>query len=196
MARMLLNRKGPVDNGRRWHQGLRRVCALPSALVCLGLLCFASAVRAAELPEYRLKAAFLYNFAQYTEWPAEVGSALNLCIHGQDPFGSDIDELNGKAAGARVIAVQRKAAGASLGGCQIVFIAASVLPNLPRVLDGLRGQAVLTVADSPGAGRQGVMINMAVAQEKITFEADLRAARAARLDLSSKLLRLATEVHR
>jgi hypothetical protein len=196
MAHMLLNPDRPVGNGWRWRQGLTRACALPSALVCLGLLWFAGAARAAELPEYRLKAAFLYNFALYTEWPVEVGGALTLCIHGQDPFGSDIDELHGKAAGTRVIAVQRKAMGASLGGCQIVFIAASAMPSLARVLEGLRGQAVLTVADSPGAGRQGVMINMAVAQDKITFEADLRAARAARLDLSSKLLRLATEVHR
>lgn len=196
MAQVLLNSDRPVRGGRRWHRRKTKACALSWILVCLSLGWFAPVAQAADLPEYRLKAAFLYNFALYTEWPAEVGGTLNLCILGQDPFGVDIDELQGKAAGARAIAVQRRAVGTSLGGCQIVFIAASAMPGLPRVLDGLRGQAVLTVADSPGAARQGVMINMAVANEKITFEADLRAARTARLELSSKLLRLATEVYR
>lgn len=157
------------------------------------LLC-ASAARADELPEYRLKAAFVYNFLVYTEWPAATGSALNLCILGTDPFGPEIDGLQGKVAAARAVAVHRKAAGESLKPCQAVFISRDAIDGLPRVLDSLRGQVVLTVADSPGAMRHGVALNMGVAQGKITFEANLQAARAAGIGLSSKLLRLATEV--
>ena len=154
----------------------------------------ASQARADELPEYRLKAAFLYNFALFTEWPAEVGDTLTLCIVGRDPFGRDIDELQGKPVGDRSVTLQRKGLGDSLKSCQIIFIAASAMGNLPRLLDELRERPVLTVADSPGAARQGVALNMAVAQNKVTFEANLQAARAARIGLSSKLLRLATEV--
>ncbi len=146
------------------------------------------------LPEYRLKAAFLYNFAAFTEWPADVGGTLNLCIVGADPFGAEIDPLNGKKIGERSLAVQRKTTQESLKGCQIVFIAAAASGQLPRVLDALRGQPALTVADAPGAVHQGVMLNMAVSQGRITFEANLGAARSVRLNLSSKLLRLATEV--
>ena len=62
------------------------------------------------------------------------------------------------------------------------------------MLELLRGQSVLTVADSSGALQQGVALNMGVAQGRVTFEANLAAARAMRLNLSSKLLRLATEV--
>jgi YfiR/HmsC-like len=160
-----------------------------------GLLAFAPAARADDLPEYRLKAAFLYNFALFTEWPAEVGGTLNLCIHGNDPFGKELDGLQGKAVGERSLAVQRKAIGESVGSCQVVFIAASSIGSLPRVLEGLRGRPVLVVTDSPGAARQGAALNMAVAQNRITFEANLQAARGAGLNLSSKLLRLATEVH-
>ena len=160
----------------------------------LAVLSLAPAARADDLPEYRLKAAFLYNFALFTEWPAEVGTPLNVCIHGPDPFGKDIDELQGKAVGARSIAVQRKAVAESLAGCQVVYVAPQAIAGLPRVLDGVRGRAVLTVADSAGAARQGVMLNMAVAQNRIAFEANLQAARAAGLNLSSKLLRLATDV--
>jgi len=166
------------------------------ACVVLGaaMLLFALAVRAAGLPEYRLKAAFLYNFALFTEWPVEVGSTLNLCIHGPDPFGNELDALQGKAVGARSLAVLRKGAGESLSACQIVFIAPAAIGTLPRVLEGTQGRPVLTVADSVGAARQGVTLNLVVAHDKVGFEANLPAARGAGLKLSSKLLRLAVEV--
>ncbi|MDP1900999.1 MAG: YfiR family protein [Rubrivivax sp.] len=168
--------------------------ALALVMGLAGLLSFATAARSDDLPEYRLKAAFVYNFIVYTEWPAATGSTLNLCILGTDPFGKEIDGLQGKVAASRTIAVQRKATGESLKDCHVVFFAASVIDSLPRLLDNLRGRAVLTLADSAGAMRRGVMLNMNMAHGKVTFEANLQAARGAGLDLSSKLLRLATEV--
>ena len=179
-----------MRRGSRWL-----AWALGAALGSTGLLGFAPLARADDLPEYRLKAAFLYNFALFTEWPAEVGSTLNLCVHGSDPFGRELDALAGKAVGVRSLAVQRKGNSEPLKGCHIVFIAAPAIASLPRVLDELRDTPALTVADTPGAARQGVALNMAVAQNRIAFEANLQAARAAHLNLSSKLLRLATEVH-
>jgi hypothetical protein len=170
------------------------VRALMGALWLAALLLCATSARANDLPEYRLKAAFVYNFILFTEWPAATDGTLNLCIHGKDPFGPEIDGLQGKAVAGRSIAVQRKAAGESLKNCHAVFIAASLIDSLPRVLETMAGQPTLTVADSPGAMRQGVALNMGVAQGKVTFEANLQAARAAGLNLSSKLLRLATEV--
>ena len=170
-----------------------RTTALALAMGVQALL--VQPARADELPEYRLKAAFLYNFALFTEWPADVGDTLHLCIDGEDPFGEEIDGLQGKAVGERTLAVLRKANGDSLRGCQIVFVATSAMPNLRHVLDELGDKPVLTVADSPDAARHGVALNMAVAKSKVTFEANLKAARDAHLNLSSKLLRLATEVH-
>ena len=158
------------------------------------VLLFASQAHGDDLPEYRLKAAFVYNFIVYTEWPAERNGTLNLCILGTDPFGAEIDGLQGKPVAGRSIAVQRKAPGEPFSNCQVVFVHASAMQTLPRLLEGLRGQPVLTVADTPGAMRQGVALNMAVSQGKVTFEANLQAARSAGLNLSSKLLRLATEV--
>ena len=178
-----------------WHSPLFRRLLLQSLLgwtaLCLGAPAWG---QGQDLPEYRLKAAFLYNFAAFTEWPADVGSTLNLCIVGADPFGAEIDPLNGKKVGERSLAVLRKTMLESLKGCHLVFITAATIGQLPRVLEALRSQPVLTVADAPGAVHQGVMLNMAVAQGRITFEANLVAARGARLNLSSKLLRLATEV--
>lgn len=165
------------------------------AALCLGVLLLGTPnARGQELPEYRLKAAFIYNFMVFTEWPAATGSSLNLCIHGKDPFGPEIDALRGKEAAGRSITVQRKAAGESLKNCQALFIASALSDSLPALLDSLKGQGVLTLADHPGAMHKGVALNMAVAQGKVSFEANLQAARGAGLSLSSKLLRLATEV--
>jgi hypothetical protein len=163
---------------------------------CLGLalMVFAPAALSDDLPEYRLKTAFLYNFALFTEWPANVGSTLNLCVYGRDPFGEEIEALQGKPVGDRRMVVRRVASVEGLTVCQIVFIADASVDAISRVLSSLRGGTVLTVADVPGAARLGVALNMNVVKNKITFEANLAAARAANLKLSSKLLSLATEV--
>jgi len=171
---------------------------LRSLALALALLATALAVRPAfaeELPEYRLKAAFIYNFAQFTEWPAEVGDTLHLCIVGDDPFGEEIDGLQGRSVGARTLQVRRLHDAGPLRGCEIVFVAASAIGRVHRVLDEIGHAPVLTVADTPDAARQGIAINMAVANNKVSFEVNLQAARAAHIDLSSKLLRLATDVH-
>jgi hypothetical protein len=168
--------------------------ALLWALALSGPPWFALPARAEQLPEYRLKAAFLYNFALLTEWPSNVGGTLHLCVQGADPFGTELDALEGRAVGDRSIVVQRRSIGDDLSGCQIVFIAPSAMGGLSLVLDELRGSKVLTVADSPDAVRRGVALGMTVAQNKVTFAANLLAAHGAGLNFSSKLLRLATEV--
>ena len=152
------------------------------------------AVRAADTPEYRLKAAFLYNFALFAEWPPTVGATLNLCIVGTDPFGAEIDPLQKRLVGERHIAVLRRSEVEALRDCQLVFITRSVRAAQPRILESLRGATVLTVAESPGAASQGAALNMSIVKNRISFEANLIAARGANINLSSKLLRLATEV--
>lgn len=151
-------------------------------------------MRSDELTEYRLKTAFIYNFIIFTEWPAATDKVLNLCVYGSDPFGDELESLQGKLAATRIITVHRKPAGESLKKCQVVFLASSTIKTLPKVLESLQGQTVLTVADSPGAIQGGVVLNMALVGGKISFEANLRAARLSGVELSSKLLRLATNV--
>jgi hypothetical protein len=172
----------------------RAASRLWRAVAVAALLLAAWGARAADLPEYRLKAAIVYNFIAFTEWPAEVGTTLDLCIHGKDPFGAEIDGLNGRAVGNRSIVLRRTGPGDTLKNCQVVFVTTSAIDSLPRLLDSLRDRPVLTVADSPGAMRRGVILNMNLAQDRVAFEANLQAARSAGLLLSSKLLRLATEV--
>ncbi len=167
----------------------------PFLLVAL-MLCRVPSTRSDTLPEYGLKAGFMYNFTTYTEWPAGVGDTLNLCVYGQDPFGDYLDDLQGKWVGDRRLKVRRMDELDRLEGCQIVFIARTASDNLAQVLNRLNGKPVLTMADTPSAARRGVVLNMDTRQNRIVFEANLAAARANGLNLSSRLLRLATDVIR
>ena len=163
-------------------------------LVLLICLAGVTTLRADDLPEYRLKAEYLYRFAQYTEWPDEVGNTLNLCVHGADPFGAALDTLQGKTVERRSIVVMRDVDADALNSCQIIYVSPGAAADVPRVIERLRGRPVLIVADTPGAARLGATLNMAVVNSHVTFEANMQAARMARINVSSRLLRLATEV--
>src|SRR6202790_5304336 len=117
------------------------------------LACIPSAW-ADEAPEYRLKAEYLYRFAQFTEWPVEAGNTLNLCVHGTDPFGAELDALQGKLVERRNIVVLRNVNADALAGCQIIYIAPAAA-DVRQVLEQIKGRPVLIVADTPGAARLG-----------------------------------------
>jgi hypothetical protein len=177
LIRLLMHRSGPQ-------------------LLAVLLLCWVPSVWSHHSPEYELKAGFIYNFITYTEWPAEVGETINICVYGRDPFGSDLDVLQGKMVNDHRLDVQRVDELDHLESCQVVFISRSVRGRLAQVLNKLNGKPVLTIADTKSAARQGVMLNMVSRKNRIIFEANLAAAHANGLSLSSRLLRLATEVIR
>jgi len=168
--------------------------ALKHLLLVAGMLIAAGQALAQATPEYRAKAGFLYNFIAFTEWPAKVGGPLSLCVYGADPFGEELNALRGKSVNGRSLAIRNVSDPEQAKGCQVVFVASSAIDSLPRILDALKGEPVLTVADSKGALDSGVGINMLVRQSKIAFEINLVATRRAQLNVSSKLLRLASGV--
>jgi YfiR/HmsC-like len=171
-----------------------KTLTLKRLLLAAGLLVASGQALAQATPEYRAKAGFLYNFIAFTEWPGRVGSPLNLCVYGADPFGDELNALQGKSVNGRNLAIRSVGNPDQVKGCQVVFVASSAIDSLPRILDALQGEPVLTVADSAGALDSGVGINMRVRQSKIAFEVNLVATRRAQLNVSSKLLRLASEV--
>ena len=160
------------------------------------LAILASAAVSAQFAEYQLKAGYLYNFATYTQWPDSVGEELTLCVYGQDRFGESLERLAGRSVGARTLRVQRIASVALVTSCQIVFVSSEAVSNLVRLEEAIKGEAVLLIADSPGAAAAGVTINMLTADGRIGFEINLRHAQQHRLNLSAQLLRLAQEVLR
>lgn len=146
-------------------------------------------------PEYVLKAAFIYNFATFTDWPPGTGNTLNLCVAGSNPFGKALDILEGKALGSMRFTIKLPAAGESLRGCQILFISASEQPNIGKLLEEIKGTPVLTITEGSGMAQRGVIIGLIMDQKKIRFEVNLEEARRARLHISSKLLTLARTIY-
>ena len=145
--------------------------------------------------EYQVKAAFIYNFLAFTQWPESSEQAINLCLYGEDHFGQEIDKLQSKSVGTRPIKVLRSNDPGQLKQCQAVFFSQPVNDNLADILNGLSGKPILTLADHSNAISKGVIINMNLINEKIVFEINLGSARKSALDISSKLLQLAIKVH-
>ena len=188
---------------------LRRMIGLPAALVTrsigawllalalgYGLPVAHAPAQASSTLEYRVKAAFIYNFIAFTQWPDGIANhTINLCLYGEDHFGPEIDKLQEKSVGARSIKVLRVQDATQLKQCQVAFFSKSTGNNLGGILSGLSAAPILTLADNPDAISQGIAINMNLVNDKIVFEINLGVARNNGLDISSKLLQLATKVH-
>jgi len=146
----------------------------------------------------RLEAVFLYNFTTFVEWPKEVrpppGKPIIIGILGRDPFGSVLDEVvAGESLNGNPLVVRRYRTPEAALECQILFISASEAAHLPQILDLLRGKPVLTVADMPRFAEAGGIITFATGT-RVQLNINAGAAHQAGLNISSKLLRVATLV--
>ncbi|HEU5123058.1 MAG TPA: YfiR family protein [Verrucomicrobiae bacterium] len=146
--------------------------------------------------EYQLKAAFLFNFAKFVDWPsaAFTNSAAPLVIGvlGQDPFGKDLENtVRNKNISGRSIVARTVGSIPDARQCHILFISNSESKRLREILEGLRGASVLTVGENEKFFVSGGMVNFVVEGRKIRFQINDAAAKAAGLKISSKLLSLA-----
>lgn len=166
-------------------------------LIALALLVAAPpSVRSQPLaaPEYQLKAAFLFNFMQFVQWPAAAfaggASPMVIVVLGEDPFGDHLDQIvRGETIRGRPIVVQRHARIEDVGQCQLLYVNESDGRKLKALLARLAQQPVLTVSDTPEFTHQGGMINFVTQDNRVRLLINVDAARAAQLTLSSKLLR-------
>jgi YfiR/HmsC-like len=145
-------------------------------------------------PEYQLKAVFLFNFAQFVEWPASAFPApdtpLVIGVLGEDPFWAYLDEtVRTEKVNGRPLEVQRYRGVADIGTCHILFVSRREEGRLQAVLDSLRGRSILTVSDADRFASRGGMIRFVTDRNRIRLRINLDAAKAANLTLSSKLLR-------
>jgi hypothetical protein len=199
---------------RRIAQCLARSCrshscarANANRFVCVAALLAAAsfplsnpAVLAAQSPtEYQVKAAYLFNFLKFVEWPDDPGvdprAKWVIGFAGDSPIA---DELNQIAAGKNVLGRDlqiRKFQGAdNLRACNILFISESEKKRTPAILAGLRGTSVLTVADMDNFIGSGGMIQFVVEDARVRVAIDVGATSRAHLKISSKLLSLARAV--
>lgn len=169
---------------------------LAAVLLAAGLAFAAARPAAAETApsrEYQIKAAFLYNFARFVEWPpaafAGPDAPLQLGILGEDPFGPALDDLaRSETVQHRRLVVRRSRRAEDLRGCQLVFVSRSELAA--DILPGLGGSPILTVGDAEGFARQGGMIDFYLDANRVRFEINSEAARRGGLRISSQLLSL------
>jgi hypothetical protein len=144
--------------------------------------------------EYQVKAVFLFNFTQFVEWPAEAfahpTAPLVIGVLGEDPFGAYLDEtVRGETANGRSLIVERYRRVQEIGNCHILFISRSESERLDQILASLAGRPVLTVGDVEGFALRGGVIRLATVGGKIRMRVNLDSAKAAKLTISSKLLR-------
>ena len=169
---------------------------LASFLVLAAVLVAPEAGAQVAAPEYDVKAAFLYNFTKFVEWPASAFSdgALRLCVMGDDPFGKTLQTVAGEEVAGHKLIVLSTEKLSDPAGCQVLFISRSESERMPQILSSLRDVPVLTVGDTRGFLEKGGMINFTFEGSKVRFEINQESAERAGIKISSKLLRLATRV--
>jgi hypothetical protein len=156
------------------------------------------ALKAQPTPSYQVKAAFLYNFSQFVEWPRNSFNGRSapfvIGILGQDPFGSYLKELvEGEKAGDRRIIIKKFSSIAEVSDCHILFVN---IPDGAEAIKALRFKSILTVSDEQNFARNGGMVRFFTDNNKIRLQINIAAARAANLTISAKLLRVAEIVER
>jgi hypothetical protein len=165
-------------------------------LLVVGL---AVSVQAALSREYQVKAVFLFNFAQFVEWPSpalpEAKAPLVIGVLGEDPFGAYLDEtVRGETVNNRPLVVRRFRSVNEIDTCHVLFISRSEADRLEQIVASLKGRSILTVGDTDGFAKRGVMIRFMTVDNKIRLRINLERANAANLKISSKLLRPAEVV--
>jgi len=186
--------------GTAWAPGFFQILTLRTCNFFLALVAMfltISSVAAETSREYQIKAAFLFNFAQFTEWPTQTFSEKDSplvigVLSAIDPFGGFLDEtVKNEAIQGRRLVVRHFTRVAELETCHILYIGQSESKRLERIVDELKGKAVLTVSDITDCASRGLMIGFVNERNKIRLKINAATARAANLSLSSKLLRAA-----
>jgi hypothetical protein len=163
--------------------------------VLTAVLCSAPAL-AQALNEYHVKAAFLYNFAKFVEWPAQSfkssSDPIAICVLGENPFGDSLnDTVGAKAVGGRSFAIRHVTQASHADTCQILFVASSQGKRSQFEIQDFKAPGVLTVGESPGFAAEGGIVNFKLEGGRVRLEINLVAAEHAQLRISSKLLNLA-----
>ena len=156
-------------------------------------------VSASNPSEYEVKAAYLYNFGRFVEWPRDVPSnqagEFTICVLGRDPFGLALDTtISGERIDGKNVVAQRISKVGEAANCRVLFISASENKQLKEILSNLGRLSILTVSDMPQFVQQGGMVQFVLADERVRFEINLTAAQQAGLNLSSQLLKVAAQV--
>ena len=145
--------------------------------------------------EYQVKAAFLYYFVKFVQWPSEAFQSPNepiaICVLGQDPFGRSLeDTVAGRTIEGRSLIVRHISSVKQVAGCHVLFIGSAENKRSLPLLAEIKTAGILTVGESEASGADGVVINFKLEGGKVRFEINVKAAERQQLRISSRLLSL------
>ncbi|MCU7935570.1 MAG: YfiR family protein [Candidatus Thiodiazotropha sp. (ex Dulcina madagascariensis)] len=172
-------------------------------LICAALCLLTSALPGAIAQDSKeegslLKAAFIYNFAKFTRWPDSIwrgkNAPLTFCSVGDDKLVDELERLSGKTIKGRPVTIRPHADSLIPGSCQVLYIAVSMQGHYDEIIESLRGEPVLTVSELPQFAHSGGIVELYRKDGRVRFIINLRVAREAGLELSSRLLNLARVV--
>lgn len=149
--------------------------------------------------ENRVKAAFLYKFAGYVDWPAasfaRPDTPVTIAVVGAEPLASElVQAVTGRTVNDRQIVVKRFKPGEPLTGVHVLFVGRPESPRVGQLAQAAHGRSVLIVTEAEGALAQGSVINFTMADRRVRFEVSLESAEKTGLKLSSRLLAVAEKV--
>lgn len=174
--------------------GMRTAVSLAFAILLAG----GSGAHAAE-SEDAVKAAFVYNFPKFVEWPDNAfptpGAAIDICVVGASGFAAVLRNIvRDKTVKGRPLTVRDSVPSADLASCRVVYIPSSEEKHLAEVLERVARLPVLTVGDPDALAERGGIIGLTTNDNRVHFEVNVSAARRAGLKLGSQLLKVATRV--
>jgi len=164
--------------------------------VVFAVVLLALSAPAQALDEYQVKAAFLYNFAKFVEWPAAAFKTstdpILVCVLGRNPFGNALEEaIRGKSIAGRSFAYRHVSDAAGASACQILFVGGDESKHFRSLLESLKPMGILTVGETQGFAADGGVINFKLDDGRVRFEINVEAAEHEQLHISAKLLSLA-----
>ena len=187
---------------QRLRSGFARLPVLAGLVFLVLAVAPLASAQGGPPPEYDLKAAFLFHFGQFVQWPdktfADFHAPLTIGIYGADPFHGDLEHIVAhQNINGHPVTVRQAVALSNMKDCNVIFISAGEQKNAATILTVLKGAAVLTVTeDMDHFSQSGLIINLFVEDDKVRFEINEKAAEAAGLKISPKLLSLARQLQR
>jgi hypothetical protein len=168
-----------------------------AAAAFLVLACSGAGAQAPQAQEHEVKAAFLFKFPAFIEWPAKPGPEVPFVISvvGAPEVAAALRSLaQGRSIDGRPIQVREPGDANGVQGAHMVFVGRNAGARLPLLARALAGMSVLVVAESPGALDEGAMINFVLSEGRVRFDVALDTAEAARLRINARLLAVANFV--
>ena len=149
----------------------------------------------APVDERAMKAAYLYNFALFTQWPKLTAQVFQFCVLGVSAVDDELRRLQGRPVQSGLpLGVRNVLPGSDLESCQLLYVEESQKKHFGAALARLNSHPVLTVTDAEGLAERGAMIEIRRQGSRLAFDVNLSAAKQVKLDFSARLLKLASAV--